>query len=296
MVGGFNCFCLVVCCFLWIVLQVCWWCGLQSGVVLTGGLVVWLLLYMRISFSKASTVWRCGALFQRRYVDRVPSRGAAWLPQGIAVHAWLEEWERGGRSMGFVESVEYAWGAYWAEVARLAAECGAVESWYGSGPYVPAADVRRRAEFVVEQVKRLFERMPVEELYVTPNGVKGVELPVRFELSSGVEVVGFVDRVINHPKWGVVVQDLKTGRTPADPWQLAVYALGLREQFGVECTRGAIIKADTGRMTRTVQVADLGATAGWLQTCVDLIELGDCTPCGEERCEACGPRDWEVLR
>ena len=37
MVGGFNCFCLVVCCFLWIVLQVCWWCGLQSGVVFDRG-------------------------------------------------------------------------------------------------------------------------------------------------------------------------------------------------------------------------------------------------------------------
>lgn len=261
--------------------------------VLVGVVVV---VTMRISFSKAATVWRCGALFQRRYVDRVPGRGAAWLPQGIAVHAWLEEWERGGRSMGLAESLEYASGVYWAEVDRVVAECGAVGSWFGSGPYAPVEDVYRRAGQVLEQVGCLFERMPVEELFVTPNGVKGIELPLKFELSSGVEVVGFTDRVINHPKWGVVVQDLKTGRTPADPWQLGVYALGLREQFGVECTRGAIIKASTGKMTRTVQVRDLDAVAGWLQSCVDLIELGDCTPCGDERCEACGPKDWEGLR
>lgn len=251
---------------------------------------------MRVSFSKASTVWRCGALFQRRYVDRVPGRGAAWLPQGIAVHEWLEVWEKQGRVMGLGESLGFARDVYWREIERVEAECGAVGSWFGSGPYSPQEDVVRREGQVLEQVGCLFERMPVEDVWVAPDGGVGVELPFRFLLSSGVEVVGFADRVINHPKWGVVVQDLKTGRTPADPWQLGVYALGLREQFGVECTRGAIIKASTGKMTRTVQVSDLDAVAGWLQSCVDLIELGDCTPCGDERCEACGPKDWEVLR
>lgn len=265
--------------------------------VFDGGVVgvLWCVT-MRISFSKASTVWRCGALFQRRYVDRVPGRGAAWLPQGIAVHEWMEVWEKQGRVMGLDESLGFARDVYWREVDRAVSRCGAVGSWFGSGSYSPDEDVVRREGQVLEQVGCLFERMPVEDVWVAPDGVRGVELPFRFLLPSGVEVVGFADRVINHPKWGVVVQDLKTGRTPADPWQLGVYALGLREQFGVECTRGAIIKASTGRMTRTVQVSDLGAVAGWLQSCVDLIELGDCTPCGEERCEACGPKDWEVLR
>lgn len=254
------------------------------------------VVVMRISFSKASTVWRCGALFQRRYVDRVPSRGAAWLPQGIAVHEWLEVWEKQGRVMGLEESLEFARDVYWREVARVEAECGAVRSWFGSGPYSPQEDVARREGAVLEQVGRLFERMPVEDVWVAPDGVMGIELPLKFSLSSGVEVVGFADRVINHPHLGVVVQDLKTGRTPADPWQLGVYALGLLEQYGVECTRGAIIKASTGRMTRTVQVTGRNAVAGWLQSCVDLIELGDCTPCGEERCEACGTMEWESLR
>ena len=251
---------------------------------------------MCISFSKASTVWRCGALFQRRYVDGVPSRGAAWLPQGIAVHEWLEVWEKQGRVMGFEESLGFARDVYWREVDRVVDQCGAVGSWFGSGRFSPHEDVARREGLVLGQVGCLFERMPVEDVWVAPNGVRGIELPFEFLLPSGVGVVGFADRVINHPKWGVVVQDLKTGRTPADPWQLGVYALGLREQFGVECARGAIIKASTGRMTRTVQVSGLDAVAGWLQSCVDLIRMGDCTPCGDVRCEACGPSDWEVLR
>lgn len=271
--------------------------GLFRGWLFDGSVVgvLWCVA-MGISFSKASTVWRCGALFQRRYVDRVPSRGAAWLPQGIAVHEWLEVWEKQGRVMGLEESLGFARDVYWREIARVEEQCGAVRSWFGSGSYSPSDDVVRREGAVLEQVGCLFERMPIEDVWVTPDGVSGIELPFRFLLPSGVEVVGFADRVINHPKWGVVVQDLKTGRTPADPWQLGVYALGLREQFGVECTRGAIIKASTGRMTRTVKVSDLDAVAGWLQSCVDLIELGDCTPCGDERCEACGPKDWEVFR
>jgi hypothetical protein len=61
----------------------------------------------------------------------------------------------------------------------------------------------------------------------------GIELDLAFDL-AGVRVKGFVDRVFIDGNGSLVVVDIKTGtRVPDNPVQLALYAIGIEQVFGV---------------------------------------------------------------
>lgn len=68
---------------------------------------------------------------------------------------------------------------------------------------------------------------------------------------GGLEVLGFVDRLITDSPFGKpVILDLKTGKEPGTLLQLATYAVLMSEQMGIEIKHGAFYLAEKGELSR----------------------------------------------
>jgi CRISPR/Cas system-associated exonuclease Cas4 (RecB family) len=69
--------------------------------------------------------------------------------------------------------------------------------------------------------------------------IPAIEIPINVQI-GGEEVVGYIDRVLyDHHSDQYVVMDLKTGAMREDSaLQLAVYARGLKEQYGLDAYSG----------------------------------------------------------
>jgi len=163
-------------------------------------------------------------------------RPAAWLPQGSAVHAAIEAWERSGRSM----SLEAAQAVFRVEYSREVASYTKItpnfEWWSKSGPYGGKKDLARRFEIGMEQVEKYIRwatNHPYEVVWISPDGTPGIELGFDMDL-DGVMVRGFIDLIIVDEDGNLRVRDHKTGNQPGDDFQLGVYGLALAETYGIE--------------------------------------------------------------
>ncbi|MEO6086939.1 MAG: PD-(D/E)XK nuclease family protein [Umezawaea sp.] len=180
----------------------------------------------------------------RYYLNRVAkvwSRPAAWLSQGLAVHEAIEAWEKSGRTMAVDQAVEAFRESYVKHTNRLCETTPNFEYWFSSGPYNGQVDVERRFGLGMEQVRRYVEyyteTAPAEVIWETPEGQPAVELGFDIDL-DGVRVRGYIDAVVDHPRFGPHVRDAKSGRLPGDDFQLATYAMAVTELHGVEVVTG----------------------------------------------------------
>lgn len=207
----------------------------------------------RLSVSQLKEYERCPYAWYLSRRGRAWRRPAAWLPQGTAVHAAIEAWERSGRSI----SLEAAQDVFRAEYTKDANEACTVtpnlDWWYPSGPYRGEADLLRRFKIGLEQVEKYVAyatRSENEVVWVTPDGEPAIELHFDIDL-DGVLIQGYIDAVIvdrekssvsyqgggeryGTPKvnpW-LVVRDHKTGNNPGDDFQLGVYSVAIQEMFG----------------------------------------------------------------
>jgi putative RecB family exonuclease len=187
------------------------------------------------SVSQLKLYERCPMAYKLSRLDKVWSRPAAWLAQGSAVHEAAEAYERSGRTMTLEQAQDVFRESY---VTHIEAACEVTpnfEVWFKSGPYGGEVDIERRYQIGLEQVQKYlnwYESHPDEVIWVSPDGTPGIELGFDIDL-DGVPVRGFIDAVI----WDgetLIVRDNKTGNTPGDDFQLAVYAVALAEQFGIE--------------------------------------------------------------
>lgn len=192
-----------------------------------------------LSVSQLNQYRRCGyAYYLGRIVEpRVWERPAAWLPQGTAVHAACEAFERSGRTMTVAEMEEVYREVYVTEVDKMGAETPNFGFWFRSGPYAGAVDVERRFLLGLEQVARYpawYAKYPHEKIWIAPDGTPAIELFFKINL-DGQEIRGYIDAVIQDEITGkVLVRDTKSGKSPGDDLQLGVYAVAVAEQFGVD--------------------------------------------------------------
>lgn len=202
------------------------------------------------SVSQRNTYAQCAYRYKLERLEKVWQRPAAWLPQGTAVHAAYEAWERSGREMSLEDMQEVFKDEYVASIAELAEVTPNLDYWFASGPYRGAVDIERRFGIGLEQCEKLitwYAKHPDEKIWNTPDGVPAIELP--FEVTfNGVLVRGYIDAIVETPT-GLVVRDLKTGNTPGDAFQLATYAEAMRQTYGVEIAQGDYLMGKTGKPT-----------------------------------------------
>lgn len=216
------------------------------------------------SVSQLKQFEKCPQAWYRARVLRAWQRPAAWLPQGSAVHGAIEWYERTNRT-GTIEEMLIVFARLYAEeVAGYTKITPNFEWWQASGRYDGKKDIPRRYLKGVEQCKAYVEyyrAYPQEVIWVAPDGTPGIELSFNIDL-EGVPVRGFIDAVITRPVgiWEgdteAVVRDAKTGNDPGDDFQLAVYALALRMQYGLDVTKGDYWMGRSGKPTATYDLTD----------------------------------------
>lgn len=93
---------------------------------------------------------------------------------------------------------------------------------------------------------------------IMPDGNPGIELKFEVVL-GGVPVLGYIDRVYLLADGTVACLDLKTGMMPTGSLQLATYAVGLREQYGLDADWGIYWTPGTdeaGKMSQPIYIKD----------------------------------------
>ncbi|GAB4588705.1 RecB family exonuclease [Nocardia sp. IFM 10818] len=190
-----------------------------------------------LSVSQLKQYERCAYGYRLGRLERVWERPAAWLPQGTAVHAAAEAYERSGRTMTVEQMQEVYRKVYAEEVEKYAATTPNFEFWFRSGPYKGEVDIERRFLLGLEQVARYpawYEKYPDEQIWIAPDGTPAIELFFKIDL-DGIEVRGYIDAVIQFQSTGRLrVRDTKSGKSPGDDLQLGVYAVAVAETYGVE--------------------------------------------------------------
>lgn len=123
-----------------------------------------------------------------------------------------------------------------------------------------------------------------------------IEVPIEIDFADQqILVKGFIDRALVNPYGELVVMDLKSGSyTPDDALQLATYALGMEETYGVlptvgyyYMTRTPVVDGphDLSRYTREV-------VGGWYGNAKRGIEAEVFIPHVTNMCGRCGVRDY----
>ncbi|AWY03894.1 Cas4 exonuclease [Gordonia phage Nedarya] len=209
------------------------------------------------SVSQLNQYTRCPLAYKLARRDKVWARPAAWLPQGSAVHTVLEHAVLD--DLPLEEAIELFKEEYSKEVARYTEITPNLDWWTWSGPYNGERDLERRWELGIEQVEKFYKfleggvkghpngqkiwttpALPCEKHTMVDHGCKdckpptpAVELYFMIEL-DGIRIRGYIDAVVELPDGSLRVRDYKTGATPGDDFQLAVYALAISMMYGIE--------------------------------------------------------------
>ncbi|ALA48173.1 exonuclease [Mycobacterium phage Phlei] len=193
------------------------------------------------SVSQLHLYLKCPMAYKLQRIDKVWSRPAAWLPQGTAFHTVAEAyeiWLSYGMPLTLDEAQDMFRHFYSKDVAAFTAETPNFDWWTWSGPYNGERDLERRFHLGMEQVEKFvaWRETVGQEIWETPDGTPAIELGFEIDL-DGVPVKGVIDAVVV-VDGRLRVRDYKTGKLPSDSLQLGVYAVALKQQFGVDVIEG----------------------------------------------------------
>ncbi|GGU45722.1 RecB family exonuclease [Lentzea flava] len=215
------------------------------------------------SVSQIKEYRACPARYFLCRIEKVWQRPAAWLSQGTAVHAAAEAWEKSGRTMSLAAVQEVFRRVYAEGINAMAGETPNWNFWFASGPYRGAVDVERRYGLGLDQADRYLryytERAPREVIWIAPDGTPAVELGFEIWLGS-VPVRGYLDQAVIDPREGLIVRDIKSGNSPGDAFQLAVYAEAIRQVYGQEVHKGDYWMGKSGKPTLFYDLTEWPAT------------------------------------
>lgn len=205
------------------------------------------------SVSQINQYTRCPYSYYLSRIEKAWQRPAAWLGQGSAVHEAAEAYEKAkvsGQSLTLDEAQDVFRESYMKHINEAADVTPNFEYWFASGPYQGETDIERRYLIGLEQVEKFInwtESHPEEVIWIAPDGTPGIEIGFDIDL-DGVWVRGFIDAVIVHDG-ELIVRDYKTGNQPGDDFQLGVYGVALREQYGVSPRIGDYWMGKSGKPT-----------------------------------------------
>lgn len=174
------------------------------------------------------------------------------------MHEAAEAYERSGRQMTLEQTQDVFRESYANHVNAYCETTPNLQAWFRSGPYAGDVDIERRYGIGLEQTAKyidFYSAYPDEVIWIAPDGTPGIEIGFDVDL-DGVQVRGFIDAVIVRPDGTVLVRDNKTGNKPGDDFQLAVYAVALAIQFGVDQPQvGDYWMGRTGEPTTTYDLS-----------------------------------------
>ena len=161
---------------------------------------------------------------------------AAWTLQGTAVHEAVEFYEKSDSAveLGDVLAVYYeAWDTGLMHMQETEPD---LSKWMTGTPKTKGnVDAGNRRKRGAEQVAAYigYRQNDPFEIWETPDGRLAVELEFRVVL-GGVEVLGYIDQVLEAPDGSLRVRDIKTGtKLPESAVQLGVYAEAVEQMCGV---------------------------------------------------------------
>lgn len=189
------------------------------------------------SLSQLHTYSRCPEQFRLERLAKGPRQPAAWLPQGVALHAAIEAWERSDRQMDVEDAISIFTTEYDHGVQEMLDDW-AYGDWLPDGVKKTVTSIEDRRETGQMHVRYFI----ADALAATwrpwrlPDGSPGVEIGFRLEFGT-VPVVGYIDSVMEWPDGSLSPLDYKS-KDSDQPDQLGLYALVLREVFEEDATTG----------------------------------------------------------
>lgn len=244
------------------------------------------------SVSQLQSFKRCGYAYKLSRIDKVWERPAAWLAMGSAVHEGAEVWEKSGRTLTLDEVKRVTSESYAAHIEESTAVTPNLEYWHRSGPYDGEVDVERRYGLALEHVERLVSwhlAHPDQTIWVAEDGTPAIEIGFDFEL-DGVLIRGFIDavRVVDgEPR----VVDYKSGaKVPDDPFQLGVYKIAMKHQYGLDVNSGEYFMTKTGKPTFPYDLSEYTteSVSAQFSELEDSIQAGRFEPSPEpSKCRMC---------
>jgi RecB family exonuclease len=204
------------------------------------------------SVSQLNSYRRCPYAWFLKRIQEAPSRPAAWLPMGTALHTAIEAVEK--ENLTLDQAVELAESEFVDSVNEMCEEQPHWEQWFSSGRYAGAQDVERRFALLKSHLENYFSYRTSEVgsedvIWIDPDGKPGIELDFDVDV-DGVRVKGFIDQVLTIAPDVLHVRDVKSGAAPADDLQLGVYKVALEECYpGVEAPSGDFLLTKSGSVT-----------------------------------------------
>ena len=228
------------------------------------------------------------AYFLKRVV-KAWDKPAAWFPQGLAVHEAAEFWEKSNRTATLAEVEQVYKESYIKHTRRLLKGTPNPDFWYSSGPYRGQADILRRAEKGLEQIKAYVNyytnQKPGDLVWITPDGTPAIELGFSTTFGS-VTVRGYIDSIMAE-----ILTDLKTGKKPGDIFQLSTYRFGVLDMYGIDFVKGQYYMANLkSRPTKVFDLTTMGReqVTEYYETMDAGVKAEDFAPSpSEDKCYFC---------
>jgi hypothetical protein len=221
---------------------------------------------------------------------------AAWTLQGTAVHAAIEQFELSGRSLPLAEVIDFyylTWdtGLTKLEEAEPNKDLWLTGTWNVKGP----TDAARRRERGAAQVAAYLDhvRSSPFEIWESPGG-PAVELEFRIEL-GGVEVLGYIDQVLEAPDGELWVRDIKTGtKLPESALQLGVYAEAVYQLSGIRPRWGDYFMCKNNAPTKPYDLSSYTADrlGRWFARLDRAVQVGAFIPNPGDACRTCSVSRW----
>lgn len=245
------------------------------------------------SVSQFTSFTRCGEAYRLEKVVKVPRAPAGWFAQGIAAHAAIEWYERSGREVPGDALREYALSEYDRLVQEDREREPNLAAWLTGGRVKAEDDLSRRRDRTAEMVAgyvRYSESAPERPLDLGGEEY-AVEVPFSINL-GGIEVIGYIDQIIEWPGGRLTPRDLKAGSKRPD-WaiQLAVYDVAIAEMFDQPPGGwGDFYMLKDERPDRPVDLGNLPrpVLAEWFATLDEAINAGHFLPNPGDACRTCG--------
>jgi putative RecB family exonuclease len=206
-----------------------------------------------ISHSAMSTWLNCGWSFYLTRVQQVQENPSYWLVGGKSLHEGTEIYDALKPGEPFDAGTVFR--QRWVENYKLADNgmpfrAGGKKTtaypnkedatwWLDNGP--------KMLDFWVQ-----FREVSGYTLYELADGAKAVETELNTEV-GGVNIKGFLDRLMVSPEGELTVIDIKTSsKAPVTYTQLGTYAILVEKIMGIRPSKGAYWMARTGELTEPV--------------------------------------------
>lgn len=209
-----------------------------------------------ISHSAMSTWLNCGWSFYLTRVQKVQENPSYWLVGGKSLHEGTEVYDALKPGEAFDSAAVFR--QRWVENYKLA-DNGML--FRAGGRKTTAYPNKEDASWWLDNGPKMldfwvqFREDSGYTLYELADGAKAVETELNTEV-GGVNIKGFLDRLMVSPEGELTVIDIKTSSKPPVTYtQLGTYAILTEKIMGIRPTKGAYWMARTGELTEPVELA-----------------------------------------